>query len=190
MDERLYEERRNATRPFGYWHVVDAEDPPHLSDEQGQRWKSLRDYIWRGRLGMATSHPVKCENQIEFLLSILAAMDRRTVPIEEHVTDLFVGSWDVASLWLLARRPRSYRGWVEWSLDTRGPSDPGCFSQHAQQGLHPSRLDWLPSNPIAVPMAARRVRLLSKCSPRTSGLHKGFPIDLFARRSPSCPPSS
>ena len=104
MDERLYEERRNANLPFGYWLVVDDEEPPYLIDEQGQRWKSLRDYIWRGRLGMATNNPVQCENQIEFLLSILAAMDRRTVPIEEHVTDFFVGSWDIA---------RHYGSWLE-----------------------------------------------------------------------------
>ena len=26
MDERLYEERRNANLPFGYWLVVDDEE--------------------------------------------------------------------------------------------------------------------------------------------------------------------
>ena len=38
MDDRIYEERRNANLPFGYWLVVDDEMPPWLIDEEGRRW--------------------------------------------------------------------------------------------------------------------------------------------------------
>lgn len=104
MDDRLYEERRNANLPFGYWLVVDDEMPPWLIDEEGRRWKSLREYIWLGRLGMADGNNWDRENQIEFLLSVLAAIDRRVVHIEEQVNDFFRGTWDLA---------RHYGSWLE-----------------------------------------------------------------------------
>lgn len=99
-----YEQRRNANLPFGYWCTADPDGYPHLVDELGQRWASLRDYIWCGRLGMHRGSDWRFEQQTELLLAVLAAIDRRTVHIEEKVTDVFCGSWDVA---------HHYASWLE-----------------------------------------------------------------------------
>ena len=112
MDERLYEERRNANLPFGYWLVVDDEEPPHLIDEQGQRWKSLRDYIWRGRLGMATNNPVQCENQIEFLHTSLNGQTAVVVVNETGSSTLGdqENSWENArNIWYLTKEDGEWR---------------------------------------------------------------------------------
>ena len=47
MDQEIpYEQRRNAALPFGYWCIADPDRYPHLIDEHGRRWPSLREYIW------------------------------------------------------------------------------------------------------------------------------------------------
>ena len=99
-----YERRRNPNLPWGYWCTVDPEHDPHLIDDTGTRWDSLREYLWCGRLGMARGSAFELENQTEFLLAVLAAIDRRTCYIEEQVIDLFKGSWDLA---------RHYGSWLK-----------------------------------------------------------------------------
>lgn len=105
MEQQIpYEQRRNPNLPFGYWCTVDPDHEPHLIDDTGKRWDSLRDYIWCGRLGMARGSAFDFENQTEFLLAVLAAIDRRTCYIEEQVRDLFKGSWELA---------RHYGSWLK-----------------------------------------------------------------------------
>jgi len=99
-----YEQRRNPNLPWGYWCTVDPDHDPHLIDDSGRRWDSLRHYLWCGRLGMARGAAYELENQTELLLSALAAIDRRTCYIEEQVIDLFKGSWDLA---------RHYGSWLK-----------------------------------------------------------------------------
>jgi len=105
MDKDIpYEQRRNVNLPFGYWCIADPDRYPHLVDETGKRWASLREYIWCGRLGMAEGSNWEFEYLTEFLLAVLAVIDRRTVYVEEKVHDLFQGSWEVA---------RHYGAWLE-----------------------------------------------------------------------------
>ena len=99
-----YEQRRNPNLPYGYWCIADPDGYPHLIDEHGRRWPSLREYIWCGRLGMARGSNWEFTAMTEFLLAVLAAIDRRMVYIEERVDDLFAGAWDIA---------RNYGAWLE-----------------------------------------------------------------------------
>lgn len=105
MDQDVpYEQRRNPNLPFGYWCIADPDRSPHLIDELGRRWPSLREYIWCGRLGMARGSNWHFTAMTEFLLAVLAALDRRVVHIEEQVIDLFEGAWDIA---------HHYGAWLE-----------------------------------------------------------------------------
>ena len=99
-----YEQRRNINLPFGYWCIADPDGDPHLIDELGRRWTSLREYIWCGRLGMAQGSDWQFTAMTEFLLAVLAAIDRRIVHVEERVNDLFGGAWDIAG---------HYGSWLE-----------------------------------------------------------------------------
>lgn len=103
MKDIPYEAIRNPNLPWGYWLQADENGYPPLRDEQGNPWNSVRDCLWRGRLGMADSSRWEVENQLEFLLALLAAIDRRIVHVEEKVIDLFRGAWELHahySLWL------------------------------------------------------------------------------------------
>lgn len=106
MDKEIpYEELRNPRLPWGYWLETtgDAYRGRALRDENGNHWSSVREYFWEDRLGMV---PLNSENemhkQLEFLLAVLVTLDRRIVPIEEQVEDLFF-SWE---------HQRFYRAWL------------------------------------------------------------------------------
>lgn len=91
-----YEERFNAALPWGYWLIApgEVEADTRLVDHDGERWNSVREYFWEARLGMGEIIRDDDRNkELEFLLAILATKERRTVPIEESVIDLF-GSWE------------------------------------------------------------------------------------------------
>ena len=91
-----YEERFNAALPWGYWLIApgEVEEDTRLVDHEGRRWKSVREDFWEARLGMGTIIRDDDRNkELEFLLAILATMERRTVPIEESAIDIF-GSWE------------------------------------------------------------------------------------------------
>ena len=96
-----YEARRNPALPWGYWILIDAEDDPSapLLDEYGERWRSLREALWKGRLGMASRSDLgpADEEQIEFLLAILAMIDRSIVSAEGVISDMFENSWLLTS---------------------------------------------------------------------------------------------
>ncbi len=107
-----YEERFNAALPWGYWLIAPGEvEDTRLVDHDGNRWNSVREYFWEARLGMGTIIRDDDRNkELEFLLAILATMERRTVPIEESAIDLF-GSWEGQRhymAWLIGHRLLSY----------------------------------------------------------------------------------
>lgn len=96
-DEPRYEARRNPHLPWGYWLLMDGTggEPLQLVDEDGRRWNGLREALWVGRLGMAGygGYGWIEEGQVEFLLAVLAAVDRAVVSTASTVLDLFGGSW-------------------------------------------------------------------------------------------------
>lgn len=95
-DDVPYEQRHNPNLPWGYW-MTSTGDTEHISslvDEQGRRWRSVREALWVSRLRMA---PLVRDNlmhqELEFLLAILVAIDRRIIGTEEVARDYFE-SWD------------------------------------------------------------------------------------------------
>ena len=91
-----YEERFNAALPWGYWLIApgEVEQDTRLVDHEGRRWNSVRECFWEARLGMGKIIRDDDRNkELEFLLAILATMERRTMPIEESAIDMF-GSWE------------------------------------------------------------------------------------------------
>lgn len=102
MDDIPYPAKRNPNLPWGYW-LVASEDGERLYDEDGKGWDSVRDYLWTCRLRMGPRSAKAVEAQLEFLLSVLVAIDRRVVKTEERVKDLFDGLWhlqDFYGYWL------------------------------------------------------------------------------------------
>lgn len=99
-----YGDNRNPQLHWGYWLTVNYEERPPLLDELGNGWSSVREYLWVDRLGMASGSPHDQECALEVLLSVLAALDRQVISIEEKVIDLFADSWHLArqffGLWL------------------------------------------------------------------------------------------
>lgn len=97
-----YEEIRNPALPWGYWlHADGAPQGPSLLDEEGRRWKSVREAFWIGRLGMPNS--LMMEEGLERLMAHLAAISHRVVHVAENAHDLFAGEQDFE---------RFYRTWV------------------------------------------------------------------------------
>lgn len=97
MTERIpYERIRNPNLPWGYWCRVSGAEWPPLYDEEGNEWRSVREYFWTARLGMACTSEYDREHALEVLLSVLVAIDRRVIGIHEQVSDLFGESWHLA----------------------------------------------------------------------------------------------
>lgn len=104
-EDMPYEERRNAALPWGYWITATGEVDgwPPLVDEQGRQWNSVREAFWVSRLCMGPIMVAKdMHAMLEFLLAVLAAIDARTIHVEESAIDLF-GGWD---------RSRFYGAWL------------------------------------------------------------------------------
>lgn len=100
-----YEQRRNANLPWGYWLTAQGEvySTPPLADEEGRQWNSVREAFWISRLGMGPIARTDVMNsELELLLAVLVAIDRRVIGIEESAYDLF-GGWD---------RARHYGAWL------------------------------------------------------------------------------
>jgi len=98
MDDIPYTTKRNPNLPWGYW-LVAGEDGEALYDENGNAWDSVRDYLWTHRLRMGP-HPANAvDAQLEFLLAVLVAIDRRVVKTEERVRDLFDGLWHLQAFY-------------------------------------------------------------------------------------------
>ncbi len=84
---------RNPELHWGYWLTVNDLEQPPLLDEEGRGWQSVRQYFWVDHLGMKDGAAQDREEALEVLLSVLAAIDRQVVRIEEKVVDLFDDSW-------------------------------------------------------------------------------------------------
>lgn len=92
---------RNPNLPWGYWLHADGVYGKPLVDEHGGRWWTVREAFWEGRLDMPTVDYMEAE--LERLMAVMAAIDRRVVPISESVYDLFSTEWQFErfySLWL------------------------------------------------------------------------------------------
>jgi hypothetical protein len=112
-----YEQRRNPNLPWGYWMISTAETEhwPPLRDEHGAQWRSVREAFWVSRLSMAPIGQIDVmHEELEFLLGVLVAVDRRVIGTEEQAMDLFE-SWD---------RSRHYGAWLHGQKLVT--ADPGC----------------------------------------------------------------
>lgn len=105
-----YQQQRSANLPWGYWLCSTGDAgrrDPMLLDEQGRAWKSVREALWVSRLGMAKwARSDLMHQELEFLLAVLVAIDRRIIGTEEQVLDYF-GNWDKARFygaWLHGQR--------------------------------------------------------------------------------------
>lgn len=73
-------------RPWGWWLRANG---GVIEDGDGRRWPNVLDAFWRGRMGMPSSNFTK--EQLELMVRVMAAIDRRsTRPAETH-HDLFGG---------------------------------------------------------------------------------------------------
>ena len=118
MDSEIpYEELRNERLPWGHWLVTDDEQVFHrYLDEDGKAWSSVREALWIGRLGMPRVHVKDMNLALEFLASVLAVIDRRTIGVEERVHSVFAKDWGMDrfyAMWLIQQRliaPQSVSG--------------------------------------------------------------------------------
>jgi len=85
-----YSDIRNPQLPWGYWLHQDG-GHPLLVDDEGRRWSSVREAFWVARLGMRSESLAFMDSELERLTAVLAAMDRRRVPIAEAAHDIFAG---------------------------------------------------------------------------------------------------
>jgi hypothetical protein len=89
--------QRNPNLPWGYWltEIDGLSVRARYRDEEGILWNSVREYFWIVRLGMRRLIHAEVMHQVlEFLLAYLVTVNRRIVPSEEEVGDLFAGDWD------------------------------------------------------------------------------------------------
>lgn len=97
-----YADIRNPNLQWGYWLHQDGQHPV-LVDEDGRRWGSVREAFWVGRLGMRSGRHTFMEVELERITAVLAAIDRRRVPVAESIHDVFRGERDFRQfyqLWL------------------------------------------------------------------------------------------
>ncbi|WP_420606485.1 hypothetical protein [Novosphingopyxis sp.] len=102
-----YAADRNTSLPWGYWLMLDDHGDDRIIDEDGRRWRSVRENLWLSRLGMPRLNSSAQEEALEFLLTVLAVIDRRIIKVEELVIDLFEANWHVADhygQWLIAQQ--------------------------------------------------------------------------------------
>ena len=94
-DRPRHEDVRNPELPWGYWllAVGGTSGWPPLEDETGWRWGSPRAALWEGRLDMPAIKDHARDAALEFLLSVLAILDRRIIGTEECARDIFAGNW-------------------------------------------------------------------------------------------------
>ena len=101
-----YASRRNPKLPWGHWLMVDDHGSDRIIDEEGRHWSSVRDCLWRSRLGMPKLDRDVQDEGLEFLLTVLAVIDRRLLGIEEFTHALFNDSMVVAAhyaQWLIGQ---------------------------------------------------------------------------------------
>lgn len=100
-DPRGYANERLSDLPWGYWLRKDPA-AEGLVDENGEVWKSLRHYLWQGRLSMGSV--LNLDLASEQLLAVLHAASNRRVTREEAVHEFFFEVW---------RESWHYLAWLE-----------------------------------------------------------------------------
>jgi hypothetical protein len=89
---------RPGELPWGWWLRVNGN---HFEDEEGGRWKSVRDAFWQSELGFCDMSTVPA--QLEFLLRILLSVDMGGRGETESQYELFRGEplfWNFYMCWL------------------------------------------------------------------------------------------
>lgn len=84
--------------PWGCWLRANG---GMLEDQDGCRWHSVRDAFWRGRMNFPLEHLVT--EQLELLLRVLTAIERRWLSGNESKHDIFGGDmlfWRFYCCWL------------------------------------------------------------------------------------------
>ena len=83
-----------SDRPWG-WHLRSAtkrNGSVVILDEEGNQFESVRDIFWRKRLGMSDSDPRIRDEQLEFILAVLASKRQDVIGTAETIHSLFYGS--------------------------------------------------------------------------------------------------
>lgn len=88
-----YGNGRHSGLPWGYWltSIGNVAGEPPLIDEDGRQWNSVREAFWVDRLGLPKALDSLINSVLGFMASYLAIIDRRFVPPQESVKDVFLG---------------------------------------------------------------------------------------------------
>lgn len=95
MMAKARERHRPGELPWGWWLRVNG---PHLEDEDGRKWRSVRDAFWRSELGFPDTHALR--EQLEFLLRVLLSCDMADRSESERQFDLFHGNMIFSTFYL------------------------------------------------------------------------------------------
>lgn len=98
--------------PWGCWLRIDPADgvAEFVDDATGERWSTIRDALWHGRLGMG-SGPIGILPALEFLHGVLSQWARRKPDSRELISDMFSGD-SAFQGWYLAWLTRE--GLIAW----------------------------------------------------------------------------
>lgn len=80
--------------PWGCWLRIEPGDgttAEFVDDATGERWSTIRDAFWHGRLGMGDG-PIGILPALEFLHGVLSQWARRKPDSREVTTDMFFGN--------------------------------------------------------------------------------------------------
>ncbi|MGP7795639.1 hypothetical protein [Sphingomonas sp. CLY1604] len=94
--------REDHPLPWGSWLTQVGRE---VEDDDGRRWRSVREAFWIGRLGFPSVHFVP--EQQELLLRVLTALEHGWRSPSENMHDLFFGDmmfWRFYMCWLVSIR--------------------------------------------------------------------------------------
>lgn len=89
--------------PWGCWLRIEPGDgtpAEFVDDATGERWGTIREAFWYGRMGMPRGADVP-QAKLEFLHGVLAQWARRRPESAERTTDMFTGCGQFSS-WYMA----------------------------------------------------------------------------------------
>jgi len=117
--------------PWGCWLRIEPGDgvAEFVDDATGERWSTIRDAFWHGRLGM--DGPIGILPALEFLHGVLSQWARRKPDSRELTTDMFAGN-SLFQGWYLAWLTRE--GLIAWR---EGLTAEGWAVLHMLMGTRP-----------------------------------------------------
>lgn len=77
----------DPSRPWGWWMTMDRSG--FVVDEQGRRFRSVRDALWRGRLGLDLTDEREAGIEMERLLAYLVSISRKAAGRRERLIEVF-----------------------------------------------------------------------------------------------------